>query len=225
MREAFQHVREENFCLTEGFWHNESTDGFGNRIITGGTTERHDSLTYSSKGTIEMDVYCITDAHPHPMYYMESCLTGMHPQMLSLMPVLSGNFLDDCRNIMHSVHEHMEYSPGTTNILTTSSEAFINRKGVCQDYAHLMITLCRRAGMPARYVCGLMNGEGQTHAWVEVNDGQCWYAFDPTNDTSIATGFIKLAHGRDAADCSVNRGVYIGISNQNSQISVTVKEI
>lgn len=108
---------------------------------------------------------------------------------------------------------------------TTAADAFASRMGVCQDYAHLMVALCRAAGFHARYVCGLMMGEGQTHAWVEVYDGLCWYAFDPTNDTAVATGFIKIAHGRDALDCSVSRGVYTGISNQTTNVSVTVKEI
>ena len=109
-------------------------------------------------------------------------------------------------------------------MLTTASDVMRHRKGVCQDYAHLMTALCRMAGMPARYVCGLMKGEGQTHAWVEVHDGQCWYAFDPTNDTAIASGYIKLAHGRDALDCPVSRGTYLGVSTEETFISVKVQE-
>lgn len=224
-REAFQQVCAESFSITEGFWHNESTDGQGNRIISGGTRERHRQLHYSSKGIVDMEVYYIADNAPHPMYSLPSCLTMPICEMKTLLPVLTGQFLADCLDIMHRVHQHIDYSPGTTHILTTAAEAYRYRRGVCQDYAHLMIALCRNAGMPARYACGFMMGEGQTHAWVEVNDGQCWYAFDPTNDTAIATGYVKIAHGRDAMDCSVSRGVYIGISNQSSEISVTVKEI
>ena len=110
-------------------------------------------------------------------------------------------------------------------MLTTAEDAFRHRQGVCQDYAHLMIALCRQAGIPARYACGLMIGEGQTHAWVEAHDGQCWYAFDPTNDTAIATGYIKLAHGRDAQDCPVSRGVYMGVSQEYTTVNVKVEQI
>lgn len=215
----------ETFSISEGFWWRESCDGLGNRIITGGTTEWHGVLEYCCRGTVEMDVYCIPDALSHPVYSLPSGLTRIDESMRSLLPVLTGVFLDDCLAIMHSVFLHMEYQTGATDILTTAHEAFVSRQGVCQDYAHLMVALCRAAGFPARYVCGLMMGEGATHAWVEVHDGQCWYAFDPTNDTAVATGFIKLAHGRDALDCSVSRGVYTGVSSQETIVSVIVKEI
>lgn len=224
-KDAFQHVRAESFEVNHGFWWRESGDGLGNRIITGGTAERHDCLKYKSSGVIDMDVYCIPDAFPHPMYSMASRLTQMEESMLALMPVLTGNFLDDCLAIMHSVFRHMTYLPGITDVLTTAHDAFVCRRGVCQDYAHLMVTLCRAAGLYSRYVCGLMVGEGATHAWVEVHDGLCWYAFDPTNDTAVAMGYVKLAHGRDALDCSVSRGVYTGVTHQTTNISVTVKEI
>lgn len=224
-REGFQQILDETFTLSEGFWHSESKDGQGNRIITGGTCEQHDSLEYKSTGTVETDVYCIADPSPHPMYSMPSALTIPTCAMTDLLPALSGTFLDKCLSIMHTVYQHMTYSPGSTDIHTTAADAFASRMGVCQDYAHLMVALCRAAGFHARYVCGLMMGEGQTHAWVEVHDGLCWYAFDPTNDTAVATGFIKIAHGRDALDCSVSRGVYTGISNQTTNVSVTVKEI
>ena len=88
-----------------------------------------------------------------------------------------------------------------------------------------MIGFCRRCGIPARYVCGFMEGTGETHAWVEVYDGYSWIGFDPTNDCRIIYGYVKLAHGRDASDCPVSRGIYNGQALQQTQISVTLKEI
>lgn len=222
-REAFQQVCRETFTLSEGFRYSESQDAFGNRIVCASTDELHQQVMYRVSGVVDLTTYCITDPDAHPMFSLASRQTGMTREMKTLLPRLTGNnFLEDCLAIMHAVHRHIVYTPGVTNMLTTAEDVFRHRKGVCQDYAHLMVALCRLAGMPTRYVCGLMMGEGQTHAWVEVNDGQAWYAFDPTNDTAIATGYIKLAHGRDALDCPVSRGVYLGATQETTAVSVFV---
>lgn len=218
-REAFQQCQEESFILSESFWHKEGRDGFGNRIISGGTSLRHATMEFSSHGIICTSTYCIPDANPHPIFSLKPATT------LNYQATSGDTFLEQCLDIMHYVHRHLEYCTGITTINTSLEEVLRIRKGVCQDYAHLMIALCRQAGFPARYVCGLMQGEGQTHAWVEVHDGQCWYAFDPTNDTAIATGYIKLAHGRNAIDCPVTRGTFLGCTTQITNITTSVKEI
>ncbi|MGN1262993.1 MAG: transglutaminase family protein, partial [Prevotella sp.] len=128
-------------------------------------------------------------------------------------------------SIAHEVHGMMEYAPGVTDVGTTAADALAIRRGVCQDYAHIMIALCRRAGMAARYVCGFLCGTGQTHAWVEVFDGYSWRGIDPTNDVCIDYGYIKLAHGRDASDCAVSRGMFGGEARQTMVTDVKVIEI
>lgn len=233
-RTPFQKSVSEDLSLSGEFWLNEGLDGFGNRIISGGTIEWHSVLEYSCKGTLECDTYCIPDANPHPMYRMPSRLTMIGDPPLTPSPPtpergreeLEGDdFLERCLDIMHAVHEYVSYEPNTTHILTTAEETLRSRRGVCQDFAHLMVALCRKEGLAARYVCGLMQGEGATHAWVEVHDGLCWYAFDPTNDTAIAAGYIKLAHGRDALDCPVSRGTYIGITSSTTTVKCEVRKV
>lgn len=224
-REAFQCVCGETLSLSEGFLYRESQDGFGNRIVVGSFESVHSRTVTVSSGVVEQTTYCIPDSCPHPAYSIPSRLTSSSREMRGIIPLLKGDFLSDCLAITHAVHQHIVYTPGVTNMLTTAEDVFRHRKGVCQDYAHLMIALCRMKGMKARYVCGLMMGEGQTHAWVEVHDRQCWYAFDPTNDTAIACGYIKLAHGRDAMDCPVSRGVYTGLTQEKTFVKVIVKEI
>ena len=224
-KEAFQRVCQEEFSISEGFRYKETQDGFGNRIVSASVDCVHSKTISTASGVVEMMTYCIPDPVPHPMFSLTSRQTAVTREMVTLLPRRqAGTFLEDCMAIVHAVHRHIVYTPGATNMLTTAEDVFRHRKGVCQDYAHLMIALCRQAGIPARYVCGLMMGEGQTHAWVEAHDGQCWYAFDPTNDTAIATGYIKLAHGRDALDCPVSRGVYLGVAQQKTSINVIVKE-
>ncbi len=85
------------------------------------------------------------------------------------------------------VHDHFTYEWGVTTVETTAAEAWALERGVCQDYAHCMLALCRLCGLPARYVSGHLLGEGGTHAWVEVlvqaEDGAVRAVpFDPTHD-------------------------------------------
>ena len=68
-------------------------------------------------------------------------------------------------------------------------------------------------------------GEGATHAWVEVYDGEAWCGLDPTNRQIIEYGYLKIAHGRDAADCPVNRGVFRGVAQQQTEVCVRVHEL
>lgn len=76
--------------------------------------------------------------------------------------------------------------------------------GVCQDFAHVMLAACRAEGFLARYVSGMVPGEGETHAWVEVYEDGHWHACDPTFNKPADEGYIKLAHGHDTNDSAVN---------------------
>ncbi|MDO4497959.1 MAG: transglutaminase family protein, partial [Bacteroidales bacterium] len=91
--------------------------------------------------------------------------------------------------------------------------------------AHLMIALCRAKGWYARYVNGFILGEGQTHAWVEVSDGNVWVPYDPTLDVIPDWGYVKIAHGRDANDCPTNRGRFLGFTTETMSVSVSLSEL
>ncbi len=132
--------------------------------------------------------------------------------------------LEFAQRLTHRLYQDMEYTQGVTDIRTTAEEAIAKRKGVCQDYAHIMLSLCRIADIPCRYVVGMMSGEGYSHAWVEVCDGQAGYGFDPTNDRLVNEGYVKISHGRDYQDCIVNRGVFNGYVEQTQEISVIVQD-
>lgn len=127
--------------------------------------------------------------------------------------------------VMGALYERMEYVPGTTDIHTTAGEALAQRRGVCQDYAHIMIAVMRCLGVPARYVNGIMIGEGATHAWVEIYTGEGWYGLDPTNNLHIDGYYIKFSHGRDYGDCVVDKGRFLGFAAQEQKIYVNVEEI
>jgi transglutaminase-like putative cysteine protease len=112
------------------------------------------------------------------------------------------------------VYAEMVYTAGATDVETTAAAAFAMRRGVCQDYSHVMIALARRAGLCARYVSGHLLGEGGTHAWVEIivprtNDsGATVLAFDPTHGRMVDLRYVIVAVGRDYSDVAPTSGVF-----------------
>ncbi len=219
---SYLEVVEEHLLVSPAFHLQRGTDPLGNRIAYGCQHEAHDSLVYVSTGMVDMDEYRVApDAIPVMAYRELTPLTYLSDEELAGL----GDLPTDAQGICHWVYETLNYTPGMTTTETTASEVLKARKGVCQDYAHLMIALCRTRGIAARYVCGMMEGEGETHAWVEVCDGKVWTGFDPTHDVAIKHGYLKLGHGRDAADCPVSRGIYMGSASQETEVHVMLKEI
>ncbi len=113
------------------------------------------------------------------------------------------------------VYKHFTYGHGATGVRTTAAEAFHLARGVCQDYAHVMLALCRCCGIPARYVSGHLLGEGGTHAWVEAllrdpQAGGTWtaYPFDPTHGRMPWLNYLTVAVGRDYGDVAPTSGSF-----------------
>lgn len=237
MNGTYMEVEEEHLLISPNLHLMRGTDPLGNRIAYGCWHEAHDSLVYVSTGMVSMDDYrSPLDAVPLMAYREPTPLTflsegekervGHSAEEFSRQSdSTSPSVLETARTICHLVNGKMDYVPGVTTAETTASQVLATCQGVCQDYAHLMIALCRAKGMAARYVCGMMEGEGETHAWVEVCDGKSWMGFDPTHDVEIRQGYLKLAHGRDAADCPVSRGIYMGNACQETEVHVMLKEI
>jgi transglutaminase-like putative cysteine protease len=132
------------------------------------------------------------------------------------------------------VHESMTYRYGVTGVRTTAAEALAYGAGVCQDYAHVMLALCRTCGLPARYVSGHLLGQGGTHAWVEVllptNDGTgdaiAW-PFDPTRASQGGLDYVTVAVGGDYGDVAPTSGTYRSRLQGNlvARKSVTLVEL
>ncbi len=131
---------------------------------------------------------------------------------------------EDAVALMAAVHAQFAYEPGATSTATTAAAALALGRGVCQDYAHVLIALCRCAGIPARYVTGLMVGEGATHAWVEVHDGVRWRGADPTHDRAVDDRYLLFATGRDFGDCPIERGVFRGSAAQTQAVSASLTD-
>jgi transglutaminase-like putative cysteine protease len=134
------------------------------------------------------------------------------------------------------IHDNFTYQPGATHVHTPLAEMLAKRQGVCQDFAHLMLAICRHQGIPARYVSGyLYNGEragllgaDATHAWVECllpyqdETKAHWCGFDPTNRLLAHSHYIKVHHGRDYDDVPPLKGIYRGPAARDLHVYVRV---
>lgn len=136
--------------------------------------------------------------------------------------------------LMWHVHRDFVYKPASTHVHTPMSEVLKVRCGVCQDFAHVTIGLCRALGIPARYVSGYLyngpvdqlRGAQASHAWLEVflpNLG--WRGLDPTNGQQPDERYVKIAVGRDYADVSPLRGTYRGTSQRQMTVEVIVSPL
>ena len=125
-----------------------------------------------------------------------------------------GDGLDVAERICTAVCAALTYEYGVTNVATTAAEALAAGRGVCQDAAHIMVAVCRQAGLAARYVSGHLLGQGGTHAWVEVivphRDAAVAVPFDPCHGRRTDHRYVTVAVGRDYADVAPTSGSYVG---------------
>jgi transglutaminase-like putative cysteine protease len=134
----------------------------------------------------------------------------------------------------------LAYEPGTTYVGVPITDVLDRGEGVCQDYAHLAVAMCRSAGIPARYVSGYLftaddstgddvDGDDvsvQTHAWFEAAIPQYgWLALDPTNRQTIGLRHVKIGHGRDYADVSPLHGAYSGPPDASLEVAVEMRRL
>lgn len=136
------------------------------------------------------------------------------------------------RDIMTAVYTSFAYTKEATSVYSPIDDALRIRRGVCQDFAHIMIALVRFLNIPCRYVSGYLfhrsghadqSTNGATHAWVEaLMPGLGWIGFDPTNDTLAGDQHIRVAVGRDYADVPPTRGVFRGKAESELSVNVLV---
>ena len=142
--------------------------------------------------------------------------------------------LEASRDLIQRIRKDFDYKPETTDINTPLTQAFAQRQGVCQDFAHIMIAGLRGLGLPAAYVSGYirtipppgekrLEGADATHAWVSVWCGTSgWLGFDPTNAIDVGNDHIALAVGRDFSDVSPVYGVFVGSGGTELDVEVDV---
>jgi transglutaminase-like putative cysteine protease len=130
--------------------------------------------------------------------------------------------------LMAFVNSHLAYESQSTQVHTHAREALEQRRGVCQDFAHVMLSLCRSLKIPALYVSGYLATEiaSATHAWTEVFiPGQGWQPLDPTHNCKPDETYVKIAVGRDYADVPPICGTYKGTTERTMEVKVKVEKI
>ncbi|MGN0297744.1 MAG: transglutaminase domain-containing protein [Lachnospiraceae bacterium] len=216
-------------CPSESLWLNE--DCFGNRYCCGKIMAEHDDFQFSAEGIAFVNQAGRMKEVCHPMYQYETNLTrinqngGLHSFYEACCRGIKGNEYERALQWMNQIYKNMTYCGGVTGIHTTAEDSFALKQGVCQDFAHIMLALCRCNQIPARYVVGMMVGEGATHAWVEIYYDGAWYAMDPTHNCLVNDEYIKMAQGRDYRDCAIDRGCFQGYAQQNQEVSVRVEKL
>jgi transglutaminase-like putative cysteine protease len=176
----------------------------------------------------------------HQEYLEPSPHTGWAEPLRRDAEIRAANAGDDVVGAVLALHRAaattLTYTPGSTYVGMDVNEVFARKTGVCQDYAHLMVAMCRSVGIPARYVSGYLptsrlpraktagdDSEVTTHAWIEVAiPGAGWWGLDPTNQQEVGSAHVKIAHGRDYDDVAPLRGVYHGPAAHRLDVSVKI---
>ena len=221
---------------------------FGNRVHHFDIPNSHNQLTITAQALVDVtapsplpealtaqawdELDALTQSGDYWDTLMPSRFANPSELLYALAHELDVRRRDDpltvLRDLNSAIYRTFEYSPKTTRVDLPIDEALSLRKGVCQDLAHIMITLARHLQIPCRYVSGyLYRGEGRstgeaTHAWVEAYLPDLgWVGFDPTNNTVTDERHVRVAIGRDYADVPPTRGVFRG--KAESELAVTVR--
>jgi transglutaminase-like putative cysteine protease len=220
-------------------------DGFGNRVHHFNILTPHQEVRVLSASVVETHPRKSDIGNIKAFYPLDADRLDLEaldflgfrgpvrttPALLKLAEVLrprTGTRLVDVPlQIMNYFQKNFEYAPDVTQASSPIDDLLEHKKGVCQDFAHLLIGLLRSFGIPARYVSGYIHRPGkesQSHAWCEAWFAEHgWFGFDPTNDSQVNEHFVKVAIGRDYTDVPPNKGVYCGQGAETISVRVATR--
>lgn len=209
-----QRVIEETLAIEPTGAVLELTDAFGNRY-------QHTSAL-TGTGTLRVVATSLVDTTSAPL---EASLTPLLEHLL-LQPTARAPFdprierfegsgddaLSRARDLCGEISGAFEYAQGFTDAHSTALDLLDGGRGVCQDFAHLLLAALRSRGVVARYVSGYLVGDESSamHAWVQIAHEGRWYGFDPANGTEQSDHYVFVASGRDYDDVAPIRGTYAG---------------
>ena len=229
-------------------------DYWGTRVDAFGVAAPHTRLEVMVEATVQTRDTGRLTACPRLASLQDPDFLAEHQEYLDASPhtrwnetlrreaeIRAANAGDDVVGAVLALHRAaattLTYVPGSTYVGMDVNEVFARKTGVCQDYAHLMVAMCRSVGVPARYVSGYLptalgpraksaspdTADVTTHAWTEVAiPGAGWWGLDPTNQQEIGASHVKIAHGRDYDDVAPLRGVYHGPAAHRLDVSVKI---
>jgi transglutaminase-like putative cysteine protease len=230
-------------------------DYWGTRVDTFGIREPHIVLEVTAEATVETRTPPLLTAAPRLDRLADPVFLDAHREYLQRtahadwgedvarearhqLDLVGPDVVSAVLAIHRRVSSSMTYAPGETYVGVGVDEILRSRRGVCQDFAHVAVALCRSVGIPARYVSGYLftrsdasgdDAEGdvvrvQTHAWFEAAvPGVGWLALDPTNGLEVGRRHVKIGHGRDYDDVPPLRGVYSGQAGAELEVAVEIR--
>lgn len=246
-RDDFQIVFSSKLDIKPGGASFEYSDYFDTRVVAFEALEPHSELSIIAESLVELrprpearlafDWDALAAEVPHRIdlneYVSQSRRTQPPAELVKLAAKAKKTqgpheaALEICNLIFHQI----KYQPGTTGVHSIAAEAWKQRAGVCQDFAHLAVGALRAIGIPARYVSGYLHPHrepklhdrvmGESHAWVEWFAGD-WFAYDPTNNIAVADRHINVGRGRDYDDVPPLRGVFAGATASELQVHVEI---
>jgi transglutaminase-like putative cysteine protease len=243
-----QDVLQHQLLITNNPEVEISTDYFGNRVGNFNTIDAHTEMTIESRMLVrvnhslkipEIDPTTVADLDKEKQKSISLLRLG-YPEnskkqdeiqaILNEIDYKNKSIIEIAQQCNQYIFTHFTYTKGITNIETTVDEILEIRKGVCQDFAHVLLQLLRTAGIPSRYVSGYIcpnesghRGEGATHAWVEIyTPKQGWLGLDPTNNIWTMDNHVKLSVGRNFYDCTPVKGTFKGLSKQTLSVCVSI---
>jgi transglutaminase-like putative cysteine protease len=215
-----QVLQEQRVSVTPAAPFSAGTDEFGNRVFELAVDRVEREITFEVSTTVERTARPGTVLVPldgAERFVRPTALTTCDARISEVARELKAASRD-AHEVAERAHEWvagaLTYRHGVTAVHTSAAEALALGHGLCQDYAHLMIAICRAAGVPSRYVSGHMPGEGGSHAWVEVllpfDEGGHLrpVGFDPTNRRRPHLGYTTVAVGRDYNDVPPTAGAF-----------------
>ena len=233
-------------------------DYFGNYAVWFSLQEPHTELTVTARSEVQVDLVLQPDTAQGPPWEQvrQTLLTAANPQTLSARqfcfdsPYIFRNkeladyagasfpagqpLLQCVLDLTQRIHREFEFVPGSTTVGTPVLDVLHNRRGVCQDFAHLQIACLRSLGLAARYVSGYLAttpppgqprlvGADASHAWLSVYEPDFgWIDFDPTNGIMPSDSHITVAWARDYDDLAPVKGIMVGGQRQRLKVSVDV---
>jgi transglutaminase-like putative cysteine protease len=198
-----------------------AVDEFGNHVVDIEVPYVAEQVTFVSWSVVERN---LDSPHLAPGALLgdsrlldPTTLTARDDALDTLIVEMRGSGLEQAElatAACRKVFDRMTYAHNVTTVRTTAAEAFAQRQGVCQDYAHVLLAVTRGLGLPSRYVSGQLLGTGGSHAWVEVlvpdGSGRARVlALDPTTGRGAGMTYLTIAVGRDYGDIAPVSGTYI----------------
>jgi transglutaminase-like putative cysteine protease len=201
-------------------------DRWDNLVLDVRVPRVDDFVEFTVAATTSLDPGVPTRVRPSDRYAASTPLTSPGGRIAALAAGLGGA---GPAEVCAAVYRSIGYEFGVTDVWTTAAEALDVGRGVCQDFAHVMLATCRLMGLPARYVSGHLHGEGGSHAWVEVlaadgEGGLVAEGWDPTHDRRTDDRYLTVATGRDYADVAPLSGSFEN-DGASSSLKVTKRVI